>query len=239
MPGIMIALWPLNIEVNRREVLILSPQGAVREIYTDGRLHPQSAFPSTMGHSIGHWDHDVLLVDTCCLRTDGRLPGGGPYSDALHITERFWSPSKGVLRDAITVEDPKAFTHPWKTVKTFYWRPTWETVEDDQGQATLDFPKPGQSTTASDADVQRLLAAAAKDPDNKPAHHQLGRRLTAQDTEALQRASARGIGNTAWETVVIRDVSFSDQNINWTAHTRSVDWHCMAAPDGYDPNCVK
>jgi hypothetical protein len=238
MPGFMVPLWPLNIEVNPHEVDIFSTQFGVREIYTDGRLHPKDPLPSAMGHSIGHWDHGVLLVDTCCLLADGLLPGAGPHSDALHISERIWSPVKGTLKDAITVEDPKAFTRPWKTVKTYYWRPTWEPVADTT-QTARDFPQPGQSTTASDAEVQQLLAAAAKDPNNKPAHHQLGPRLSAQDTQALQQASAQGVGNTAWETVVIRDVQITDHDIHWTARVRSGDWHCEAQPDGFDPNCVK
>ncbi|HTV80097.1 MAG TPA: hypothetical protein VMF03_17735 [Steroidobacteraceae bacterium] len=238
MPGFMVPLWPLNIEVNPHEVDIFSAQFGMREIYTDGRLHPKDPLPSAMGHSIGHWDHGVLLVDTCCLLPDGLLPGAGPHSDAMHIRERIWAPVKGTLKDAITVEDPKAFIHPWKTMKTYYWRPTWEPVTDT-AQTTRDFPKPGQSTAVSDAEVQQLLAAAAKDPDNRPAHHALGRRLNAQDTQALQQASAQGIGNTAWETVVIRDVQITDHGIHWTAHLRSADWHCQAQPDGYDPNCVK
>jgi len=45
------------------------------------------------------------------------FPGGGAHSDALHITERIWSPDGHSLKDAIVVEDPKAFTKPWTTEK--------------------------------------------------------------------------------------------------------------------------
>jgi len=36
----------------------------------------------------------------------------------MHITERFYSPKPNMLVDEISVEDPKAFTKPWTTVKT-------------------------------------------------------------------------------------------------------------------------
>ena len=36
----------------------------MRRIYTDGRGHPEDPDPSLHGHSIGHWEKDVLIVDT-------------------------------------------------------------------------------------------------------------------------------------------------------------------------------
>jgi hypothetical protein len=126
MPGMMTMLRPMEVQVNPHEVLIVNEQGGLRRIYTDGRVHPVDPVPSTIGHSIGRWADKVLIVDTCCIDTAVALPGGGPHSDALHITERLSSPKPNMLVDEITVEDPKAFTRPWTTVKTFYRRPDWE-----------------------------------------------------------------------------------------------------------------
>jgi hypothetical protein len=36
----------------------------LRRIYTDGRPHPDDPDPTFHGHSIGHWEKDVLVVDT-------------------------------------------------------------------------------------------------------------------------------------------------------------------------------
>jgi hypothetical protein len=97
-------------------------------------VHPRHPFLSTKGHSIGHWEGKTLVVDTCCFRADTPLPDYGPHSDAMHITERVWSPRPGELMDHMVVTDPKAFTHPWATTFTYYHRPNWEEVEDDTSQ---------------------------------------------------------------------------------------------------------
>jgi hypothetical protein len=116
----------MEVQANPHEVLIVNEQGGLRRIYTDGRLHPADPVPSTIGHSIGHWVDKALIVDTCCIDTAVALPGAGPHSNALHITERLYSPKPNMLVDEMTVEDPEAFSKPWTTVKTFYRRPDWE-----------------------------------------------------------------------------------------------------------------
>jgi len=133
-------LFPMDIEVNPRTTVIASETGAPRRVYTDGRLHPKDALPSTTGHSIGYWKNNELFIDTCCVKDTVRLPGNGRHSDEMHITEHLWSPSPTVLKDEITVEDPKAFAAPWKTVKTYYRRPDWEPVEHDGDDNERDFP---------------------------------------------------------------------------------------------------
>jgi len=136
MPTMMAPLRPMEISVNPYETLILTEGNATpRHIYTDGRLQPTNTLPSMAGHSIGYWKNKELFVDTCCLDPNTALPGGGPHSDAMHITEHFYSPKPGMLADDITVEDPKAFTKPWKTTKTFYRRPDWEMLPPDVAAA--------------------------------------------------------------------------------------------------------
>src|SRR6185436_10643086 len=44
-----------------------SPGPYYRIIYLDGRPHPTDYDTSYMGHSIGHWDGDTLVVDTVGL----------------------------------------------------------------------------------------------------------------------------------------------------------------------------
>ena len=132
MPGYMIILRPVEVQVNQHEMLMITEgQTLVRRIYTDGRLPPADPVPSAAGYSIGHWRNKELIVETCCLAENSRLPDGGPHSDAMHITERFYSPRPDMLVDEISVEDPKAFTKPWTTIKTFYRRPDWDMLPPD------------------------------------------------------------------------------------------------------------
>jgi hypothetical protein len=139
MPGMMTMVFPMEVEINPREVLVIPESGPARRIYTDGRQHPADPLPSSTGHSIGHWKGKELLVDTCCVKDTIRLPGGGPHSDALDIKERIYAPDANTLVDEITVEDPQAFSKPWTTVKTFRRRPDWEPVEYNPQENERDF----------------------------------------------------------------------------------------------------
>jgi len=241
MPGMMTMEFPMNVEVNPREVAIWSPVSAdPREIYIDGRLHPLHPFPSTKGHSIGHWEGQVLIVDTCCFRPDTPLPGNGPHSDAMHVSERIWSPRPGELRDAIVVQDPKAFTHAWTTTKTYYRRPSWEEVEDDTAQNDRALPTAGENEKVS---LSPSELAALQNNSSAPAGTVAprgGPPLKATDIEALQKASMTGGIDQAWESIAISDVHVGAHAITWTAaSSRFIRFTCQAEPDGTAPACER
>ena len=97
--------------------LILSEQqSSYRVIYMDGRQHPKpdEVYPLFMGHSIGHWEGDTLVVDTIGADTN-TPPGGGLAfaSDAAHFVEKFRRPNASTLFYEFTVDDPKVLTKPW------------------------------------------------------------------------------------------------------------------------------
>jgi hypothetical protein len=79
--------------------------GAERTVYTDGRVHPAAQVRQQQGHSIGHWEGAVLVVDTTNFadQETGGIPSGG----SKHIVERFTLAEDGkslrydyVLQDA-------------------------------------------------------------------------------------------------------------------------------------------
>ena len=92
-----------------------SPGPYWRLIYTDGRQHPKDLDTSYMGHSIGHWEGDTLVVDTVALNDETWL-GGGKFttihSDREHVTERITRKGNTITYEA-TVEDPVMLTKPW------------------------------------------------------------------------------------------------------------------------------
>lgn len=98
---------------------------AVRHIYTDGRGHPQGegfdtdVAPRWNGHSIGHWEGDTLVVDTVGIYPSNYDQTAAPHSDALHVVERIRLVAKDWLEVAMTIEDPEAFTRPWKVTRYF------------------------------------------------------------------------------------------------------------------------
>lgn len=96
-------------------VIIYEANYGLRQIFMDGRPLPKDdADPWWYGYSIGHWDGDTLVVETTGFRDDMWLDvEGSPLTGSGKVTERFRRPDFGHLTIDITVEDPKAYTHPW------------------------------------------------------------------------------------------------------------------------------
>jgi Carboxypeptidase regulatory-like domain len=93
-----------------------------RQIYLDGRGHPKEFNPSWMGHSIGHWEGDTLVVETAGFNDLGwipsfsnRWPAGFPATEKLSITERFRRLDLGRLEVETTYDDPSEFKTPFTT----------------------------------------------------------------------------------------------------------------------------
>jgi hypothetical protein len=95
--------------------------GAVRQIFMDGRPHPDPSvlLPTWWGHSIGRWDGDTLVIDTVGYNDkfwfDSR---GTPHTEQLHTIERWTRVNYGTLRLDLTMEDPGTFSRPVKLTFT-------------------------------------------------------------------------------------------------------------------------
>ena len=140
--------------------------------------HPAHVTPSWSGDSVGHYEGDTLVIDTVGIKT---RPGamidlyGTPYSDALHVVERYRLVDSETARAAqersekeygrpttepvyvdfgykgkgleakFTVEDPATFTMPWSSSVT-YRRSNSDWLEIVCAESTTDFYKDQTST---------------------------------------------------------------------------------------------
>jgi len=131
MPRIMNMVYPMEIFQRPGQVAIFAEwQSQVRRIFTDGRGHPDDLDRSFNGHSIGHWEHRDLVVDTVGMREEVVLTQTGiALSGQLRVTERFHEVDANTLTDTITLIDPEALTEPWTIVKTFRRAPKTEILE--------------------------------------------------------------------------------------------------------------
>ncbi len=68
------------------------------------------------GDSIGHWEGNILVVDTISLGGADNIDGTAPHSDAAHLVQRISRPSVDALRVRGHLEDPKALQHPVQAV---------------------------------------------------------------------------------------------------------------------------
>ena len=84
-----------------------------RTIFTDGRKLPEDPSPAWLGYSIGHWEGDVLVVDTAGFNDRAWLDyGGHPQTESLRVTERFLRRDFGHMELEMTLDDAKVFTRP-------------------------------------------------------------------------------------------------------------------------------
>jgi len=110
------ALFPYEmVQTPRRLVMIFEDDiPSHRTVYLDGRGHPKDPNPNWMGHSIGRWEGDTLVVDTAGFNDKTWLDNlGHPHTEMLHVTERLRRVDLGHLEIEFTIEDPGAYTKPW------------------------------------------------------------------------------------------------------------------------------
>ena len=102
-----------------------------RTIYLDGRDHPADVEPSDMGHSIGWFEGDTLVVDTVGFNENVWIArrDGQPHSEALHAIEKFTRTDFNNLRYEVTIDDPHTYTRTWKTAWTMRLAPEAESFE--------------------------------------------------------------------------------------------------------------
>ena len=125
--------YPFKIIQTPGETIILGEEfNQYRQIFTDGRGLPVDPNPAWFGYSVAKWEGDTLVVETTGFNDGSWLDNGGhPHTDALHLTERFRRPSFGSLELDIAVDDPKAYTKPWKSVTVhFVLLPDTELIEN-------------------------------------------------------------------------------------------------------------
>jgi hypothetical protein len=95
--------------------------GATRTIHLE--KSPSNPVDSWMGHSIGRFEGETLVVDVTGLQEDTWFDrAGNHHSDALRVVERYTARSPDALNYEATITDPKVFSRPWKISMPLYRR---------------------------------------------------------------------------------------------------------------------
>ena len=89
-----------------------------RIIHMDGRPHAPQRLRSSLGDSIGRWQGDTLVVDTTNFTAErgyyGDAGGNFGWDENLHLVERFRMLDADTLLYQFDIDNPTAFTRPWK-----------------------------------------------------------------------------------------------------------------------------
>jgi hypothetical protein len=125
VPRLVASPYPIQIIQTPGMLTILHEVGHnIRYVYMD-QDHPKNPKLSFLGHSVGHWDGDTLVVDTIGFNDRTRIDEEGiTHSLKLHMVERYRKINEGqVLENIMTIEDPEIFTKTWQARRNFDWRP--------------------------------------------------------------------------------------------------------------------
>ena len=134
LPGIPRAMYmpyPFQIVQSTNKInMAYAFTSTARTIHLDQVAGPPD--DTYMGHSVGRWEGDTLVVDVTNFNGKNWFDRAGNFhSDALHLVERFTPITPDAMRYEVTIEDPKVFTRPWKISMPLYRRlePNMELLE--------------------------------------------------------------------------------------------------------------
>ena len=125
MPGLPRATYmpyPFQIVQSTNSILVIYEfADANRPIYLDN-VGPAPA-ESWMGHSIGRWDGDTLVVEVTDQVGETWFDRAGNFHGSeLRVIERYNLTSPDHLEYEATIEDPTVFSRPWTIKMPLYRR---------------------------------------------------------------------------------------------------------------------
>jgi len=109
-------------------IILFEDYPGYRQVFMDGRDHPEYPNPSWVGHSIGHWDDDTLVIDTVGFNDRGWM-NGYPRSEKLHLIERYTRSEYGRMDLDLTIDDPEVFQKLWLENVPLHLAPQEELIE--------------------------------------------------------------------------------------------------------------
>jgi hypothetical protein len=125
LPGIPRAMYlpyPFEITQSTDKVhMSFAFTNTARTIHLDKVEDPPT--DTWMGHSVGHWEGDTLVVNVNSFNDKTWFDRTGNFhSEALHVTERFSLLTPDVIWYVATIEDPNVFTRAWRIAMPLYRR---------------------------------------------------------------------------------------------------------------------
>ena len=125
LPGIPRAMYmpyPFQIIQSTNKIqMAYTFTSTARTIHLDAVEGPPD--DTFMGHSVGRWEGDTLVVDVTDFNGKNWFDRAGNFhSEALHLVERFTPISADAMQYEVTIEDPNVFTRPWRISMPLYRR---------------------------------------------------------------------------------------------------------------------
>ena len=127
----LLFIYDFKVIQTPQEIIMLSETGdPARQIYMDGRGLPKDPDPAWVGHSVGKWDGDTLVVESTGFNENSWLDAfGHPRSESMRITERYRRRDFGHMDLDITFDDPKYYTRSFSLKTSLHLLPDSDVLE--------------------------------------------------------------------------------------------------------------
>ncbi len=130
----ILAPVPMQVEqFDDRVIFRYEYWNATRTVYLDGRAYPADAPHTRLGHSIGRYEGDTLIVETTHVIPNViGVPGRGalaPDKDTRFIERYTYHADNGRLDLELAIIDPVNFRKPYENQRSFLPAPDWELEE--------------------------------------------------------------------------------------------------------------
>ena len=126
LPEAMVSPFPVELVDNGDTITVrLEEWDNVRTIYMNTEAAPANPEPNRLGHSVGHWEGDELVVTTDRINYLFLDDRGTPQSEAVEIAERFVMSDDETRMDwHATLVDDNTFTAPVRLpIMHYEWVP--------------------------------------------------------------------------------------------------------------------
>jgi hypothetical protein len=129
-------LTPYGVEIveiealKRLYIFDIGGPHTYREVFMDGRGHPDDLIPSNYGHNIGWWDGDTLVIDSTGYNEDFWFERMGlPHTEAAQVTETFRRTEPDRVEYAFVLSDPSVYDTSVVGRLNLYWQEGQELFE--------------------------------------------------------------------------------------------------------------
>ena len=130
VPAMMAPSFPMEVIATAKQINITQEAySQTRRIYLDRKqIAVDDAEPQFYGHSVGHWEGNVLVVNTIGIKERVRMRAA-PHSPNMRVDERMYATGPNTFEDKVTITDPEYLTQPWTFSYQYKRKPGWDLNE--------------------------------------------------------------------------------------------------------------
>src|SRR5688572_5452473 len=128
VPQTFMAPYFMQIIQSPKYVVLIHEYLTLPRIIELDAQHPTDPDPFYMGHSVGKWEGDTLVVDSIGFKESEFQ--GFKTTESFHIVERFRRPSMGTLQYEAVLEDPNVWAEPWMIARNFPFLPEHNRIDE-------------------------------------------------------------------------------------------------------------